>query len=109
MIESRKLGARRRPHFTWRSNCAAIATLLALCLGAIAAAAAEPVQFTAAGAPRELKGAPGVYEWRYEAKVGPSAFDRIAVHRLAKGPTPPAHPAIVMLYLPGTNMNGEVA
>lgn len=111
MIESRKLRASYRlsPRFDWRLSVAGVAAALVLSLSAVAVSAAEPVQFTAAGAPRELKGAPGVYEWRFEAKVGPSAYDRIAIHRIAKGPSPPAHPAIVMLYLPGTNMNGEVA
>lgn len=65
--------------------------------------------FAPAGAPRALKGAPGIYEWRYVAKRGPSPFDRIGLHRVTSGPTPPAHPARVMLYLPGTNMNGEIA
>src|SRR5512146_2008002 len=61
------------------------------------------------GAPRALKGAPGIYEWHFVAARGPSPFDRIGLHRIASGPHPPAHPGIVMLYLPGTNMNGEVA
>jgi len=72
-------------------------------------AAASAVDFNAVSAPRELKGAPGIYEWTFEATVGKSPFDKIALHRVAKGPTPPAHPAAVVLYLPGTNMNGEVA
>ena len=56
-----------------------------------------------------FKGAPGIYEWTFQAAVGNSPFDKIALHRLAKGAKPPAHPAAVVLYLPGTNMNGEVA
>jgi dienelactone hydrolase len=58
---------------------------------------------------RELKGAPGIYVWPFDATVGKSPFDKIALLRVAKGPTPPAHPDAVVLYLPGTNMNGEVA
>jgi pimeloyl-ACP methyl ester carboxylesterase len=65
--------------------------------------------FKQVGAARELKGAPGICEWSYRAIVGKSPFDRIALHRVAKGPIPPAHPDAVVLYLPGTNMNGEVA
>ena len=61
------------------------------------------------GAPRALKGTPGIYEWHFVAERGPSAFDRIGLHRIANGPAAPVHPGIVMLYLPGTNMNGEVA
>ena len=72
-------------------------------------ATASAAEFKATGAARELKGAPGIYEWKYVATVGKSAFDRIGLHRVAKGPKPPEHPGAVVLYLPGTNMNGEVA
>jgi len=72
-------------------------------------AATSAAEFTAAGNPRELKGAPGIYEWTFTAVVGKSPFDKIALHRLAMGPKPPEHPDAVVLYLPGTNMNGEVA
>src|SRR5271155_3423046 len=72
-------------------------------------ATASAAEFNAVGAARELKGAPGVYEWTFKATVGKSPFDKVALHRVAKGPTPPPHPAAVVLYLPGTNMNGEVA
>src|SRR6202171_3183859 len=60
----------------------------------------------AVGAASELKGAPGIYEWTYRATVGKSPFDKIALHRVAKGPNPPEHSDAVVLYLPGTNMNG---
>lgn len=83
-----------------------LAVLLLLVAARAGAAAAE---FNAVGAARELKGAPGIYEWTFEATVGKSPFDKVALHRVAKGPTPPAHPEAVLLYLPGTNMNGEVA
>jgi len=83
-----------------------LAVLLLLCATRAVASAAE---FNAVGAPRELRGAPGIYEQTFEATVGKSPFDKIALHRVAKGPTPPAHPAAVVLYFPGTNMNGEVA
>ena len=65
--------------------------------------------FSQLGAPRALKGAAGIYEWHFVAERGPSPFDRIGLHRIASGPAAPAHPEIVMLYLPGTNMNGEIA
>jgi pimeloyl-ACP methyl ester carboxylesterase len=85
-----------------------LAVLLSfIALGAIASAA--ETEFSAVGAGRELKGAPGIYEWTFAATVGKSPFDKIALHRVAKGPNPPAHPDAVVLYLPGTNMNGEVA
>ena len=77
---------------------------LLLFLATIASAA----DFTAVGAARELKGTPGICEWTFQATVGKSPFDKIALHRVAKGPNPPAHPEAVVLYLPGTNMNGEV-
>lgn len=65
--------------------------------------------FSQMGAARTFKHAPGVYEWNFRARRGPSPFDIIGLHRIALGPHPKAHPQIVMLYLPGTNMNGEVA
>lgn len=64
--------------------------------------------FVSAQAPRALKGAPGIYEWYYVAKRGRSPFDRIGLHHVASGPKAPAHPEVVLLYLPGTNMNGEI-
>src|SRR4029077_7465027 len=73
------------------------------------ATVASAADFQPVGAPRELKGASGIYEWTFQATVGKSPFDKIALHRVANGPTPPAHPEAVVLYLPGTNMNGEVA
>jgi dienelactone hydrolase len=81
------------------------ALLPLLALGGVASAA----DFKAVGSARELKGATAIYEWSFEATVGKSAFDKIGLHRVAKGPKPPAHPDAVVLYLPGTNMNGEVA
>jgi len=70
---------------------------------------ASAADFTPVGVARELEGSLGIYEWTFEATVGKSSFDKIALHRVAKGPTPPAHSEAVVLYLPGTNMNGEVA
>src|SRR6204780_1602607 len=75
----------------------------------LVATIASAADFTAVGAARELKGASGIYEWTFAAAVGKSPFDKIALHRVAKGPNPPVHPEAVVLYLPGTNMNGEVA
>jgi pimeloyl-ACP methyl ester carboxylesterase len=81
--------------------------LFFIALGAIASAG--ETEFKQVGATRELKGAPGIYEWTFGSMVGKSPFDKIALHRAAKGPNPPAPPEAVVLYLPGTNMNGEVA
>jgi hypothetical protein len=75
----------------------------------LVATVASAADFRVRDHSRELKGAPGIYEWTFEATVGKSPFDKIALHRVARGPTPPVHPAVVVLYLPGTNMNGEVA
>ena len=86
-----------------------LSAVLLLFLALSAAASASAAGFSAAGAARELKGAPGIYEWTFASVVGKSPFDKIALHRVAKGPNPPAHPEAVVLYLPGTNMNGEVA
>ncbi|MGH7925867.1 MAG: alpha/beta hydrolase [Candidatus Binatus sp.] len=87
----------------------AIDLLLILVLLVATRSFASAAGFSAVGAARELKGTPGIYEWTFQATVGKSPFDKIALHRVARGPTPPAHSEAVVLYLPGTNMNGEVA
>ena len=73
------------------------------------AAAAKHGDFAALGSARSFDTVPGVYEWTFRLRRGPSPFDRIGLHRVTRGPRPAANPAIVVLYLPGTNMNGEVA
>jgi pimeloyl-ACP methyl ester carboxylesterase len=65
--------------------------------------------FVAVGTSRNFASARGVYEFAFQERCGPSAFDRIGLHRITLGPVPVSHPTMVMLYLPGTNMNGEVA
>lgn len=82
--------------------------VIALAMIVIAPASAR-ADFTQVGQPREIKGAPGIYESHYVATVGASPFDKIGLHLLSKGPTLAAQPPAVVLYLPGTNMNGEVA
>src|SRR6266436_1705208 len=85
--------------------------LLAFSSGLPATCAAQNRQaaFSPAGPSHEFKGAPHVFEWVFQASRGSSPFDRIALHRVTLGPNPPVHPTLVMLYLPGTNMNGKVA
>jgi pimeloyl-ACP methyl ester carboxylesterase len=73
------------------------------------AAAPGTAGFSPVGAPTALKGTPGVFENRFAATRGDSPFDRIALHRIAMPLKPGENPTAVMLYLPGTNMNGEVA
>ena len=89
------------------------ALILAAIVGFASAAAAADLGATArfkpVGAARELKGAPGIYEWIFQATVGSSPFDKIGLHRLSRGAATSAQPDAVVLYLPGTNMNGEVA
>lgn len=97
--------------------CIALMLAIALARGAQlrAFASLPPERFSQIGTVRALKGAPGIYEWHFVAERGSSPldrmapFDRIGLHRIASGPAAPAHPGVVMLYLPGTNMNGEVA
>jgi dienelactone hydrolase len=90
--------------------CLAPLLAIAITLGAPRPACASPSRgFVPLGAPRALSGAAGIYQWHFVAERGPSPFDRVGLHRIASGPAAPAHPGIVMLYLPGTNMNGEVA
>ncbi|HXW83318.1 MAG TPA: alpha/beta hydrolase, partial [Candidatus Binataceae bacterium] len=94
----------------WRRVSFAIALGCALLAGfSIEARADQAQSFHAKGSARQLTGAPGIYEWSYGAKVGPSPYDQIGLHHVAKGPVPAAQPKIVLLYLPGTNMNGEIA
>ena len=88
-----------------RSAVRRIAILTAILI--VAPAIARAATFKQVGEATALKGAPGLYEWRYIAVVGSSPFDLIGLHLLAKAPTPPTNPGGVVLYLPGTNMNGE--
>jgi pimeloyl-ACP methyl ester carboxylesterase len=82
---------------------------IALAIVLIAPALSQAANFQQIGQTRAIKGAPGLYESHYIASVGPTPFDLIGLHLIAKGATPPKEPAAVVLYLPGTNMNGEVA
>ncbi|MGH8012798.1 MAG: alpha/beta hydrolase [Candidatus Binataceae bacterium] len=66
-------------------------------------------RFAQVGMVRSFKNTPQVHQWSFEAKRGPSPFDRIGLERLSRGSKPPVDPEIVVLYLPGTNMNGEAA
>jgi pimeloyl-ACP methyl ester carboxylesterase len=79
--------------------------LIAAAYRGLAAAA----DFDSVGAPRNFRSAPGVHETVFQATRGSSPFDHIALHRYARDSRSSAHPSIVMLYLPGTNMNGEAA
>jgi len=74
-----------------------------------ASAPAVMPDFVADDSPRTFTKPLGVREWTYTMVRGPWPFDRIGLHRVTRGARPPAHPNLVMLYLPGTNMNGAVA
>jgi pimeloyl-ACP methyl ester carboxylesterase len=117
-----KMKSNPRSSQTRGQRCAIAMAILLIALGANAAvsrsAAADSAntpaptdapKFVAAGAPRTFPKAPGVREWTYTMVRGPSPFDRIGLHRVTRGRLPPVHPNLAMLYLPGTNMNGEVA
>src|SRR5216683_2468290 len=88
---------------------AIVVLLFASGLPATSAAQNRQAAFSPAGPSHEFKRAPHVYEWIFQARRGSSPFDRIALRRVTLGPNPPVQPNLVMLYLPGTNMNGEVA
>ena len=61
-----------------RQWCRTVAIALALLLAAISNARADEAgSFEPSGAARQLSGAPGIYEWRYRAKVGPGAYDQV--------------------------------
>ena len=70
---------------------------------------AHAAEFSPVGAPHSFKAAPTLYEWSFEETRGSSPFDKIGLHHVTVGPKPAENPAIVVLYLPGTNMNGAVA
>jgi pimeloyl-ACP methyl ester carboxylesterase len=84
---------------------------LLLALSAVVSGARGEVEngFHSASGPVEVPGVPGIYQWRFEASVGPSPYDRIALHRFAQGPSARQRHDLTVLYLPGTNMNGEIA
>ena len=87
-------------------------TLLAAFLTALplVARAATPTEgFVPLGEAHSFKDAPTVTEWRFEDVRGTSPFDKIGLHHVAIGKQPPENPDLVVLYLPGTNMNGIVA
>ena len=65
--------------------------------------------FAVTAAAHRIPNTPGIYEADWTARRGPSPFDRIGLHRLIRGPLPQARPEVVVLYLPGTNMNGTIA
>jgi len=74
------------------------------------ARAATPTEgFVPLGEAHSFKDAPTVTEWRFEDVRGTAPFDKIGLHHVTLGKTPPEHPELVVLYLPGTNMNGIVA
>ena len=81
-------------------------SLLTLALLAFAgsATAAPPEWIAAKGAP--IAGAPDIEHSTWNSRRPPEGpFDRIEVHRYRTK----SAPAATLLYLPGTNMNGEVA
>src|SRR5271170_7603581 len=82
---------------------------LTLIIFALCSAPATAQEFEAVGTVRAFPQAPGVHETIFRASCGLSPFDHIALHRYIRDSHSSAHPSIVMLYLPGTNMNGESA
>ena len=95
------------------SRVRGVVTILALLLGLFSAASGAWGEvengFHLASGPVEVPGVPGIYQWRFEASVGPTTFDRIALHRFAQGPRARRRPDLTVVYLPGANMNGEIA
>ncbi len=75
----------------------------------VSAHSSVPKTFTLIGTPRTYPAAPGINEFVFQEQRGPSPFDRIALHRLTSASNSEGRPGMVMLYLPGTNMNGEIA
>jgi len=111
VLETRRSDAESRAKFSSAQVFTIAIIVLALASGLPATCAAQNSRaaFSPAGPSHEFKRAPHVYEWVFQARRESSPFDRIALHRVTLGPNPPVQPNLVMLYLPGTNMNGEVA
>jgi pimeloyl-ACP methyl ester carboxylesterase len=61
-----------------------------------------------AGSARNFASASDVHEYIFAAQRGPSPFDRIALHRITRS-SAASSKFPVILYLPGTWMNGTVA
>ena len=93
---------------TLRLTCTIILTLLAIAIFSARISFAAAPQFEQVGNPRIFPQAPGVHETVFRDSRGSSAFDHIGLHRYVLDSTGSARSSIVMLYLPGTNMNGEV-
>jgi dienelactone hydrolase len=93
----------------FRLTCTIILTLFALAILSPRISFAAAPQFEQVGNPRIFPQAPGVHETVFRDSRGSSAFDHIGLHRYVLDSTGSARSSIVMLYLPGTNMNGEVA
>ena len=95
------------------SRVRGVVTILALLLGLLAAISGARGEvekgFHLASGPVAVPGVPGIYQWRFEDSLGPSTSDRIALHRFAQGPRARQRHDLAVLYLPGTNMNGEIA
>ncbi len=77
---------------------------MAVVLGANAGGAAD-ASFVSFAPSRVIETAPPVTETIWIAIRGGSDFDRVGLHRLAGGSNPGG---ALVLYLPGTNMNGEL-
>jgi pimeloyl-ACP methyl ester carboxylesterase len=109
-MNASRLARCSRAPIVMRTIAIAIATVATVASFAIApSAGAQEKGFELAGGPRQLINAPTLYSTRYLDRIGPTFYDKIALHRVALGPRTVEHRAITVLYLPGTNMNGEIA
>ena len=77
-------------------------------LGSAVVLAADPPTFSSVGMSRSFASVPDVHEYLFDARRGRSSFDPIALHRVTQSITRSANQPVV-LYLPGTWMNGTVA
>jgi pimeloyl-ACP methyl ester carboxylesterase len=92
-----------------RSTIALILFAAFAVASSFARAATPTAGFVPLGESHSFKDAPKTFEWRFEEVRGTSPFDKIGLHHVAVGATPGDNPDLVILYLPGTNMNGLVA
>jgi len=93
-----------RPRYNF-VRLAGFLTLAAMAVTRLCALAAAGAGFAPSATPRVFNTTPAVTESIFESVRGPSPLDRIGLHRLAASSKPPGP---VLLFLPGTNMNGAV-
>jgi pimeloyl-ACP methyl ester carboxylesterase len=83
-----------------------LTSLIVLCAALSLFTTPTRADFSSVGDPKHFTSISDVTETRFEATRGPSPFDRIGLHRVSRN-SGSGNKGPVILFLPGTNMNGE--